>query len=66
MCNHDFIRYFIRQLQNVMLIALINFVSKKLVTIYESQGNHTEKSKAAPLHAMVALGGRGNIAPTQS
>jgi hypothetical protein len=40
-----------------MLIALINFVSKKLVTIYKSQGNLTEESKAVPLHAMVALGG---------
>jgi hypothetical protein len=41
------------------------WLTANLKTLFQLYGLHN-KSKAVPLHAMKALGGRGGIAPTHS
>jgi hypothetical protein len=43
--------------------AMVEAVCTSEMSVYF---NKTSKSKAVPLHAMEALGGRGGIAPTHS
>jgi hypothetical protein len=47
-------------------ITKINWLTLFKEIIYVYTENHTKQSKAVPLHAKVALGGRGGIASTHS
>jgi hypothetical protein len=45
--------------------SLFSYISWN-VQCYGNKASKSKQSKAVPLHAMVALGGRGGIAPTHS
>jgi hypothetical protein len=51
-----------------MKALLHTWIKTLYITKTRKLGNvaKTKQSKAVPLHAMVALGGRGGIAPTHS